>query len=71
MGTCGIRTSVTYLTVGLGQELETMARRDDDLVVSMSILPPEVVGMYKETERVCDETTPFGFDDALWSCSGL
>ena len=45
MRACGVCTAVTYLIVGLCEELKAAAGRYDDLVLSVYVLAPKVVSM--------------------------
>ena len=67
----GVRTAVTYLIMGLCEELEAVSGRYDNFVLSMCILAPKVVSMYEEAQCVTDEATPFGLDDGLGAGCGL
>jgi len=59
VGVSGVHSAVTYLIMGLCKELQMLGQQNDDFVVSMSVLVPEIVGMDEEVESIPDESFPF------------
>ena len=66
MGASSIHSAVTYLIMGLRKELQASGGRNDDFMVSMRVLAPEVVGMNEEAEGVPNESFPFLIRHTFW-----
>ena len=71
VGASGIHSAVTYLIMGLCKELQMLGQQNDDFVVSMSVLVPEVVSMDEEVEGIPDESFPFLIRHVFRAGTGL